>query len=140
MTNLSIDWNQERPNSFELSNLWNEIKLTQVHDLSDSGKKLIKTIFETHCNGGIQIHKYKLIGNKKFNWFASRNYLQEIAFIENVVRHKHLENYRSNLEIIDSKPKVKVINYSTDIYELLWRLARIMGYGGAYERLDPNTA
>lgn len=38
------------------------------------------------------------------------------------------------------KPKAKEVNYWTDIYDLPGRLARIMGHGGAYKRIDQKRA
>ncbi len=97
-------------------------------------------ISETHCNGGIQLHKYKIQANKHFDWFAQRNRLNEIDFLKNIFRHKDLEDYRSDLQIEDSKPKIKEIKYWTDIYELTGRLSRIMGLGGAYKNINQILA
>ena len=140
MDELQIDWKQERPTSSELIGLWNSIKLSRLHNWTASTSTLRDKISETHCNGGIQLHKYKISGNRHFDWFAQRNRLDEIDFLKNIFRHKDLEDYRTDLEIYNNNPKVKAIKYWTDIYELPGRLSRIMGLGGAYKSIDQRHA
>lgn len=44
-----------KPFVFESCNQW-----------SAEAKKLEETISYTHCNDGVQLHKYKVIGNEDF--------------------------------------------------------------------------
>jgi hypothetical protein len=140
MDELQIDWKQERPTSTEISELWNSIRLLRLDNWSSSTDILKEKISETHCNGGILLHKYKVSNNRHFDWFAQRNRLDEIEFLKNIFNHKDLEDYRIDLEIKDNKPEVKNVKYWTDIYELPGRLSRIMGLGGAYKSIDQRNA
>ncbi|MCB0512094.1 MAG: hypothetical protein R2760_02955 [Chitinophagales bacterium] len=140
MDELQIDWKQERPTSSELAGLWYSVKLTRLDNWTLATDTLKEKISETHCNGGIQIHKYKISANQHFDWFAQRNRLYEIDFLKNIFSHTDLEDYRSDLEIKGNKPKVKIVKYWTDIYELPGRLSRIMGLGGAYKSIDQRHA
>jgi len=140
MDELQIDWKQERPTSSEVAGLWSSIRLSQLDNWSSSTNNLKEKISETHCNGGIQLHKYKVSSNRYFDWFAQRNRLGEIDFLKNIFKHKDLEDYRADLEIKDNKPVVKNVKYWTDIYELPGRLSRIMGLGGAYKNIDQRHA
>lgn len=139
MEELQIDWNQERPTDSEVTQLWKEIRISQLTNFSDGFEQLRKSINETHVNGGIQFHKFHLTGNKHFNWFASRNRLDEINFINKILNRPELEVYRKNLQI-NSKPKFKRIGWSTDIFELPSILARKLNQGGAYKKLDSVTS
>lgn len=140
MDELQIDWNQEKPEGSQLTELWKTIKFIPIETWTNATEVLKEKISESHSNGGIQLHKYKIIGNPHFDWFASRNRLDEINFIENVLQNKNLQNYRDNLKITKDKPVFKLIKYSTDIYDLPGELARMLGYGGAYHKVDPKTA
>ena len=139
MDELKIDWEQEKPTSSQAVDLWNSIKILRLDNWMNSTSTLKEKITETHSNGGIQLHKYKISGNKHFDWFASRNRLDEIEFLKNISRHKDLQDYRNDLEIAEEKPSFKLIKYWTDIYDLPGELARIMGHGGAYRKIDSKT-
>lgn len=140
MNELEIDWKQERPTSSEVNGIWTTIRLSRLANWSQSTNILKEKISETHCNGGIQVHKYKVSSNPHFDWFAQRNRLDEIDFLKNILKHIDLEDYRNDLEIKDNKPEIKFLKYATDIYELPGRLSRIMGLGGAYKKIDQRQA
>ena len=140
MEELKIDWNQERPNLLDITKIWDSIKFSRLENWTSSTKLLKETIFETHSIGGIQLHRYKISSDKNFDWFAQRNRLDEIEFLKNVFRHKDLENYRNDLEIKNENIEVKNIKFWTDIYDTPALLARAMGYGGAYEKIDHRLA
>lgn len=140
MEELKIDWKQERPNSSQILEIWNGIKLTRINNWTNSANTFTDKITETHSNGGIQLHKYKIEANEHFNWFVQRNRLDEIEFLNNIFKQNDLEDYRNNLQIKDSKPSVKIIKYWTDIYEIPGRLSRMMGLGGAYKSIDQKLA
>lgn len=139
MEELQIDWNQERPTDSEVIRLWRELQIRQLNNFSDGYEQLRKSIAETHVNGGIQFHKFQLTVNSHFNWFASRNRLDEISFITKILTHPKLETYRKNL-LINSKPKFNRTGWSTDIFDLPSTLARTLNQGGAYNKLDSATS
>lgn len=140
MDELQIDWKQEKPTFTELVGLWNSIQLHRLDNWTSATNTLKEKISETHCNGGIQLHKYEIKANKHFDGFTQRNRLNEIDFLKNIFRHINFEDYRKDLQIEDNKPKIKEVKWCTDIYELTGRLARIMGHGGAYKKINSNIA
>ena len=140
MEELQINWRQEKPDPSEFPEIWASIKLTPLHNWTKATEVLKEKISHTHCNGGIQLHKYKIEGNKQFDWFATRNRLEEIEFVKYILRHKDLQNYRDDLEISEDKPKFKLVKYWTDIYDLPGELTRIMAHGGAYKKILPQLA
>lgn len=140
MDELEIDCNQERPTSSELVGLWNSIKLSRLHNWTSATTTLKEKISETHCNGGIQLHKYLVSGNQYFDWFVQRKRLDEIGFLENIFKHKDLEDYRIDLGLKDASSKVEHVQYWTDIYDLPGQLARIMTFGGAYKSINQTLA
>ena len=140
MNDLTINWKQERPNERQLSGLWSTIKVSQIENWTNSAKTLRENINETHSDGGILLHKYKIEPNLYFDWFATRNRLDEIEFLTNFFSHNELKSYRTDLKITDVKPQVINVKHSTDIYELSGELSRIMGLGGAYKSIDQKLA
>jgi hypothetical protein len=140
MEELKVDWEQEKPTNQDVVQLWNSINILRIDKWTTSANTLTEKINFTHCNGGIQLHKYKIIGDKHFNWFACRNRLQEINFLDNILRHKNLQDYRNDLQISNDNPKIIIASYWTDIYDLSGQLARIMGHGGAYKKIDPELS
>lgn len=140
MDELQINWDQKIPTSSEMAELWNFIKLSRLDNWTSSTNTLKEKISETHCNGGVQLHKYKASSNLHFDWFVQRNRLYEIDFLKNIFRHKDLKDYRKNLKIKNNKPKVNNVDYWTDIYDLPEKLSKIMGYGGAFKCIDQRKA
>ncbi|MCU4164633.1 hypothetical protein [Carboxylicivirga caseinilyticus] len=139
MNEFNINWEQERPNQQQSVDIWEKTILKPFDNWSNNAEILKEKIEYTHINGGIQLHKYKLTSNEHFNWFAYRNRLNKINFVERIISHKNLNNYRNDLEI-EGIPEIQMIKSCTDIYDLSGLLARILGYGGAYNRIDPKEA
>ncbi|PWJ33123.1 hypothetical protein [Sediminitomix flava] len=139
MDELEINWEQERPSQIQLVGLWTKMKFERIENWSTATDVLSEKIIETHVNGGIQLHRYKVSRNDHFHWFASRNRLDEIDFVKKALRHKDLSDYRNNLEI-KLKPEVQVKKSWTDMYDLPGRLARILGQGGAYKKINQKEA
>ena len=141
MKTMTPDENQERPSEKQAISLWDSIEIKSVDILTNAAEELKQRIGETHVSGGLQFHKFKIIGDKHFSWFASRNRLNEIAFADNLLARPELKNYRDNLEIKTSRPEIKIISSPTDIYDLPGQLARLLGHGGAYQNnLDTKMA
>jgi hypothetical protein len=139
MDELEINWEQERPSQIQLVGLWMKTQFERVENWTSSADILTEKIGETHVNGGIQLHRYQVSSNDHFNWFASRNRLDEIDFVKNTLRHKSLSDYRKDLEI-KSKPEIQITKSWTDMYDLPGRLARILGQGGAYKKINQKEA
>ena len=139
MSELEINWGQERPNQIQLVGLWTKMKFERLENWSESVDVLTEKIHETYVNGGIQLHRYQVSSNDYFNWFASRNRLDEVDFVKNVLTHNNLNDYREDLEI-KNKPEIKIPKSWTDMYDLPGRLARILGQGGAYKKINQKEA
>ena len=134
MNDLQIDWEQDRPNAMQLYGLWKSLQISPVSTWTDATEILAEKISETHINGGGQFHKYVISRNRYFDWFASRNRLEEIDFIQNVFRHQGLKEYRRDIGVPGDKLEVEVIANNYDIFDLPGQLARILHFGGAYNR------
>jgi hypothetical protein len=139
MNQLQIDWQQERPDALQLKSLWDSLKISKIDNWTTATKLLIDTITETHSNGGIQLHKYKVSANKHFDYFASRNF-NELDFLKKILGHKALQDYRENLQISIPEPSYRLLGFKTDMYDLAGYLSRVMGKGGAYRGIDQGLA
>ncbi|GHU22843.1 hypothetical protein FACS1894172_07900 [Spirochaetia bacterium] len=131
----------------DINNIWKNIKIEPLNNWTNSANTLMEKINYTHCNGGIQLHKYKIIGAEDIIWsstnnalFSPINPLERNNFIETILKNNNLNIYRNDLEINNDDIKIKYLEYYTDIYELSGILGRIMGYGGAYYKLEPEIA
>lgn len=140
MGDLQINWNQEKPTGRQLNVLWDDISIESIGTWTKSAEVLKSKIKETHSNGGLQLHKYKLKINDHFAWYSTRNRLDEIDFVNNFLKRPELASYRKDLEISLPMPDIKTTTIATDIYDLVGQLARMLGHGGAYKKLDPITS
>ena len=139
MDELEINWKQERPSQIQLVELWTKTKFERIENWTNSANVLTEKISKTHVNGGIQLHRYQVNSNDHFNWFASRNRLDEIDFVKKALRHKTFSDYRNDLEI-KSKPEIQITKSWSDMYDLPGQLARILGQGGAYKKINQKEA
>tara|TARA_R100000306_G_scaffold17943_3_gene22178 strand:+ start:15 stop:617 length:603 start_codon:yes stop_codon:yes gene_type:complete len=140
MNELKIDWKKERPTDRQIIDLWQSIRFVPLNNFSDAAKTFMSSVELTHANGGIQIHKFKVKSNSHFDWFSSRNRLEEIKFVQKAVRHIDFKDYRKNLKITKDKPKVDLIHYWTDIYDIPSIIARTLAVGGAYKKINAQEA
>ncbi|WP_224997038.1 hypothetical protein [Cesiribacter sp. SM1] len=140
MSIIQPDWNQERPDPHQINEMWNRMQIAKIDEWSDATLTLMQKIKETHINGGLQIHKYQITADKSFDWFVSRNRLDEIDFVQNLIRRPELQNYRNKLKIGNDTLVAQTHKWWTDIYDLPGELARILGQGGAYHKLEADEA
>jgi hypothetical protein len=141
MTNrLVTDYSLDPPSENQIIQMWKDLKLTPLSEWTESSEKLKQAIEKTHCNGGIQLHKFQISDNPHFHWFAVRNRLDEIHFIKKLFQRHELKHYLAELKVENEKPQIKSSNWFSDIFDLPGIIARILGQGGAYERLEASKA
>jgi hypothetical protein len=140
MEELQIDWKQDPPNKLQLKEMWARLEITPIEKWENGTKVLKQKVSETHINGGIQLHKFQLKEDKALKWFATRNRLDEIGFVITFLKRPELQQYRNAIKINDIIPKVNIIKWWTDIYDLPGNLSRILGQGGAYKKLNSQEA
>ncbi len=140
MDKLTPNWDQLRPTDEQIESLWDNITISPLNSWSKAAEVLKEKFKETYVNGGAQLHKYKITGNKHFIWFAERNRLDEINFLPNFFSHHELKNYREDLKIKNNVPGNKGLKSPTDIFNLVGDLAQLLGHGGAYRNLESSEA
>ncbi len=134
------DWNREKPTEEQSAVLWSNITIEPIDSWSNGAIFLKEKINETHLNGGLQLHKFKIHGDQDLNWFLMWKVYQK-DFVKDIINRPELQNYRKNLQIKDGVVEVKRSdNWYTDIYSLSGNLARTLGMGGAYNNLTPQKA
>ena len=99
MDELKINWEQKRPNQIQVAELWMKTEFTRLENWTKSADVLTEKIRKTHVNGGVLLHRYQVISNEHFKWFASRNRLDEIDFVRKTLQRENLTDYRNNLKI-----------------------------------------
>ena len=116
------------PTTNELNNLWNNLKLEKINNWTESAKILTDIIKSLYSNGGIELNKYKIIEENHFNYYL----LKDKHFVNNIYKNKYILEDRAYLKLKNEYPKINIKEHFTDIYTLAGNLARIIGYGGAY--------
>jgi hypothetical protein len=119
---------EKAPTKEELYNLWNNMELEKVSNLTQYTQKLIEVINTLYCNGGIKVNKYRIIENNPINYYL----FKDRDFVQNIYRNKIILDSREYLKMNGELPKINIKGHFTDIYSLSGDLARIIGYGGAY--------
>lgn len=140
MQDKPMEINLARPTPSEIIQLWNTIQIQRLDNWTSAANALKEKISEVYCNGGIQLHKYKIKANKDLDWFAQRNCLDEIDFLNSILSHKDLEEYRQDIQTFDKKPEASNVKYYPDLHELFQALTEIMEQGGAYQKTNYETA
>ena len=116
------------PTENELNNLWENLKLEKINHWTEAAKILTDRINSLYSNGGIELNKYKITEENHFNYYL----FKDKHFVENIYKNKYILNDRAYLKLKNEYPKINVKEHFTDIYTLSGDLARIIGYGGAY--------
>jgi hypothetical protein len=133
--------------------LWESVRLVPVDDFGKAAKRLLKKLSkpDVHNKGnGVQIHKYRMEGNKEF---IEKNWGWGITFVGNILSHRDLADYRKDLKIRKNKLKVKIkagklkirsgpikdaieLYWENNIFSLSGKLANILNSGCAYPHTE----
>ena len=102
------------PSKEELKNLWENLNIEKINNWTKYTNTLVESINDYYSNGGIKIHKYKIIGSTPAHYYL----LKDKNFIENISNNKLLLENRNYLKLDGELPKLKIIEHWTDIYTL----------------------
>ncbi|RFN58162.1 hypothetical protein DZ858_13085 [Marixanthomonas ophiurae] len=137
---LKIDYSATAPTDQEIAQMWLDMEITELNEWSKYALELKDKFSETHCMGGIQLHKYQVSDSTCLQWFASRNRLSNISFVKNIFSRPELQGYRNDLGIKDNRPACQEIHGYSDIFDLTGIISRILNQGGAYRNLEAKDA
>ena len=135
-SHIDINFNQEHPTNSEIEEMLNSLEITPYHSPDTRIDEFCRVIKSKYTNGGILFYQFLINGNKTFNFYATRNRLSEIDFI-NLVFSTY--NFRTTAKELTEIQEIKkeYSNWATDIFTLPGELARLIFYGGAYSEPDP---
>jgi hypothetical protein len=132
---LEPDWNQERPTEQEIADMWKTITFIPFSLNSKVKDDMVAKIESILVNGGCIFKSFKITENKVFDWFVSRNRLDEANFFSEFLTAKEvtaeLEDYIGKI-YVDRLDKLEWGNAFT----LDGELASLLVTGGAYERFQ----
>jgi hypothetical protein len=74
---LEPDWLQARPTFTEVREMCRIIYLEQVELPAAPYSEFLRTLRESHSNGGAHLVAFRVLPNSVFDWYASRNRLVE---------------------------------------------------------------
>lgn len=128
MTNPDLQ--QQRPSDEDINELWKGVIFTKYAYNKTNIDKVVAELDSSHSNGGCKILAAKFIDHPTLHWFVSRNYFNEITFIEKFL----------SCDIFDDEIK---FNLTEEIqwewsspYLLDGDIARTLKSGGAYDKFS----
>jgi hypothetical protein len=132
---LEVDWKQERPSDAVTAWLWRAVDIRAIDETPAEVESYLGELRRVNVNGAAAFARFEVKGNREFDWFASRNRWDEIAFFQQMLSHPVV---RSRI------PEVtKDANFDESI-KFEWgsslvldgELARALVSGGAYKRFE----
>lgn len=131
-SHLNIDFSQERPTNSDVDKMLSSLTILPLPFPEDKSiSAYLDSVKEKYTNGGILFYQFQIKGDKTFHFFASRNRLEEIDFINQLFQTQIFRETAKELKGIE-KIKMDNSSWKTDIFSLPGDLARVVYYGGAY--------
>ena len=133
-SHLNIDFSQERPTNSEVDKMFSSLTISHLPFPEDKRiTDYLDTIKQKYSNGSVLFYQFKVQGDNTFHFYASRNRLLEIDFINKLFSKQVFKETAKELTGID-KIEVNNSNWMSDIFSLPGDLARRIYYGGAYSQ------
>lgn len=133
-SHLEIDFTQEPPSNVQIDKMYSTLVIKPLPLMSDIRvTEFLETIKSKYSNGNVLFYQFFVDGDKSFNFFASRNTLQEIDFINKFIFSKTFQNVAKEFTRMD-RIELSHSDWATDIFSLPGDLAKIIYHGGAYSQ------
>lgn len=135
MTWLEVDWKQERPSESATDWLWRSVEVQPVDGTPEALHAYMDELRRVNVNGGCFFARFQVSGDRDFNWFATRNRWDEIAFFSRFLTHPMVRG---------TLPEVTKDAAFGDDIAFEWgsslildgELARALVVGGAYKKFE----
>jgi hypothetical protein len=136
---LEPDWQQERPDSAAIIDMWKQLDFhNHLFESSSVVTQLLESFKDTHSNGGAFFGCFSFEYHPVLHWFLSRNRWDEIEFPEHFLKSHALKERFPEL----------CRSISTEAFGFEWGssytiagyLAQSLANGGAYEKFKDGPA
>ena len=127
---LAPDWKQPRPAARQIKAIAGRIALSPVELPAGPAGRLLERLRRSHRNGGAQLAAFTVGADRTFDWFASRNRLDEEGLLDLLLAHAVIRTALADLQIAGTNVTAGL--ELGDAFLLDGKLARVMYSGGAY--------
>jgi hypothetical protein len=84
---LEVDWKREPPGEKATNALWKTVEARQIDDVPTEVETYLTELRRVNVNGGAEFARFRVSGSKHFDWFATRNRWDEMAFCQQILVH-----------------------------------------------------
>jgi len=130
---IDVNWKQNRPSDTSIARLWDSVTVTAEAETLPAVDDYLAELRRININGGAFIARFHIDGNRDFNWFATRNRWDDIAFFSRLFSHPVFASALPEVATDVSTAELAEFEWSTPL-TLDGELARTLVMGGAYEK------
>jgi hypothetical protein len=96
---LNPIWNQEKPSLVQIADMCQRVSLEQIELMDSRLDAVLNRIRRSHVNGGALFASFSVGTSKTFDWFASRNRLNEHGILNILLRRVEISNALPALKV-----------------------------------------
>ena len=135
MSWLDVDWKQERPSDSATDWLWRTVEVQPLDSTPPVVEEYLSALRRVYVNGGAVYARFAVSGSRDFEWFATRNRWDEIAFCARLLTHPDVRRKVPDLTR-DAKFDEEVAFERGSSLTLDGEFAHALVFGGAYKKFD----
>lgn len=130
---LQPNWEAERPSIQQIQRMWNQIQFRAEPFDPAPFAPVLDEIRRSHTFGGVILLRFGISEHPVFDWFASRNRLDEMEFFPKFLGSEVVRGAARDLQIPDSLGELAFEWASPFSFD--GHIAQVLFLGGAYEKL-----
>jgi hypothetical protein len=128
---LEPNWKQIRPTAIEVHEMCGQIQLTLANLPEHPFERFLQRVRKSHDQGGAYLAAFDVGPNPAFDWFASRNRLEDEKLLDQLLAHPSIRQAFPELRI-PSSGKIETGLTMSDQFQFDGALAHALYRGGAY--------
>jgi hypothetical protein len=132
---LEVNWNQERPGDAAAEWLWRAIEVKRIDETPSPVHEYLQALRHVYTNGDALYARFQVEGNEDFNWFATRNRWDEIAFFSRFFLHPVVASSLSKVTKDVRFDESVTFEWGSSL-TLDGEFARSLVIGGAYKKFE----
>jgi hypothetical protein len=132
---LDVNWNQDRPGDAAAEWLWRAVDVKRMDEIPPAVQEYLQELRRVNVNGHALYARFHVEGNEDFNWFATRNRWDEIAFFARFFLHPVVASSLSTVTKGARFDQSVTFEWGSSL-TLDGELARSLIIGGAYKKFE----
>jgi hypothetical protein len=130
---LEPDWKQIRPTAIEVHEMCEQIQLSHANLPEYPFETFLQRLRKSHDQGGAYLAAFDVGPNSVFDWFASRNRLEDEELLDQLLSHPSIRQAFPAL-LIPTSRKIKSGLTMSNQFLFDGALAQALYRGGAYHK------